>query len=52
VDNVIWASAPRNGVTASAKARKYSDNLWNVPTMEKRVALILGNNQAHGMWDY
>jgi hypothetical protein len=51
-DNETWASAPRKGVTASAKARKYSVNLWNVPTMEKRVALILGNNQVRGMQDY
>jgi hypothetical protein len=45
-ENGIWASAPRNGVIASARARRYSDNLWNVPTMKKRVALVPGNTQA------
>ena len=52
VDNVIRASAPRNGAAASARAKRKSNNRWKVPAMENRVALMLWNNQAAPVVDY
>jgi hypothetical protein len=45
---VLWASVPRNGTTASARARSSSDSRWRIPAMYQRVAPIPGNNQADG----
>ena len=48
VDTVFRASAPRNGVTASAMASRYSDSRWQVSAMGGRVALIPQHNQGQG----
>jgi len=42
------ASAPRNGVTASAMASRYSESRWQVSAMGGRVALIPQDNQGQG----
>ena len=51
-DNVIRASAPRSGATASARAKRKSNNRWKVPAMKKRVALMSWNNQADAVIEY